>query len=132
MSFVGKDKRKKESWSGFSCGVQEAEGRIWAMRQWRKELERSVCWQREEYWPVEHAMGRKENKSMGKMEGSGTEVTEGTSRRKWDGRRGTLSLTLSRFSGPLVFFFLSDFMWYIFKHQNVFRLRLRFQIGFEQ
>lgn len=32
------------------------------MRKWRKEVERSVVWMREERWRVERAMGRKEEK----------------------------------------------------------------------
>lgn len=87
MSFAGKYEKNEENGSGISCGVEEAKERIRAMRQWRKELERSVCWQREEYWRVEHAMGRKGSENMGEGEGGGAGVIEGTVGRKWDSGR---------------------------------------------
>ncbi|MCJ1261177.1 hypothetical protein MMC22_001041 [Lobaria immixta] len=87
VSFAGKHEKNDEYGRGISCGVQEAKERIQSMRQWRKDLERSVCWQREEYWRVEHAMGKKESETMEGGEAGGAEVTEGTVGRKWDGER---------------------------------------------
>lgn len=51
-----------------SCRVREATERIKGMRRWRKELEWSVYWHREEYWRVENAMGRKRSESVGRSE----------------------------------------------------------------
>lgn len=42
--------------------MRELRERIAGMRKWRKEVERSVVWMREERWRVERAMGRKEEK----------------------------------------------------------------------
>lgn len=54
-----------------TCRVREATERIKGMRRWRKELEWSVYWQREEYWRVEKAMGRKRSESVGRSEEEG-------------------------------------------------------------
>lgn len=87
VSFSGKHEKCEENGPGISCAVQEARKRILAMRQWRKELERSVCWQREEYWRIEHAMGRKGSENMGGEEGGGAGAMAGTVGRKWDSGR---------------------------------------------
>lgn len=39
-------------------GIRELHERIKGMKAWRKELERSVVWQREECWRVQGAMGK--------------------------------------------------------------------------
>lgn len=52
----------------WSCRVLEMTERIEGMRRWRKELERSVCWLRAEYWRVETAMGRKPAETAGRSE----------------------------------------------------------------
>lgn len=44
------------------AGIQEARERIRGMRRWRKEVERSVVWQREEFWRVEKGMGKKKGR----------------------------------------------------------------------
>ncbi|MCJ1462057.1 hypothetical protein MMC07_000657 [Pseudocyphellaria aurata] len=84
VSFSGKHEKSEENGPGISCGVLEARKRILAMRQWRKELEHSVCWQREEYWRIEHAMGRKGCENMGGGEGGGAGAMDGTVGRKWN------------------------------------------------
>ncbi|KAL8830499.1 MAG: hypothetical protein Q9191_001403, partial [Dirinaria sp. TL-2023a] len=43
--------------------ILEARDRISTMRRWKKDLERTVIWQREEYRRVERAMGRTGGKS---------------------------------------------------------------------
>ncbi|KAL9028405.1 MAG: hypothetical protein Q9196_003229 [Gyalolechia fulgens] len=43
-------------------GIREAKERIRAMKSWRKEVEKAVFWQREEYWRVESRMGKQKNK----------------------------------------------------------------------
>ncbi|KAI4158455.1 MAG: hypothetical protein LQ342_007410 [Letrouitia transgressa] len=45
-----------------TTAMRELRERIAGMRKWRKEVERSVVWMREERWRVERAMGRKEEK----------------------------------------------------------------------
>lgn len=84
VSFEGTHEKDEEDGTGINRRVQEAKERIQAMRQWRKEWERSVCWQREEYWQVEHAMGRKGSRNIGRGEGRGVGVKESTVGRKWD------------------------------------------------
>lgn len=55
---------------GGHCGMLEVRERGRVMRRVRKELERAVCWQREEFWRVERAMGKKKEKGgKGKEEG---------------------------------------------------------------
>lgn len=39
--------------------VRDIRERIRSMKRWRRELERSVFWQREEYFRIEKAMGKK-------------------------------------------------------------------------
>ncbi|KAL9609561.1 MAG: hypothetical protein Q9167_005693 [Letrouitia subvulpina] len=45
-----------------TTAVRELRERITGMRRWRKEVERSVVWIREERWRVERAMGKKEER----------------------------------------------------------------------
>lgn len=87
VSFEGTHEENEEDGPGINRRVQEAKERIQAMRQWRKELERSVCWQREEYWQVEQAMGHKGSGNFGRGEGRGVGVKESTVGRKWDVER---------------------------------------------
>ncbi|KAL8776421.1 MAG: hypothetical protein Q9194_003166, partial [Teloschistes cf. exilis] len=53
--------RKKEAVNAHA-GIQEVRERIRGMRRWRKEVERSVVWQREEFWRVEKGMGKKKGR----------------------------------------------------------------------
>ena len=84
VSFEETHEENENERSGINLKVQEANERIQAMRQWRKELERSVCWQREEYWQVEKAMGRKRSGDVDREEGRGVQVKESTVGRKWN------------------------------------------------
>ncbi|KAL8744743.1 MAG: hypothetical protein Q9190_003041 [Brigantiaea leucoxantha] len=45
--------------------LKELRERIAGLKRWRKDLERSVMWQREEYWRVERAMGKAEDTREG-------------------------------------------------------------------
>lgn len=51
--------------------VRDMRERIKGMKKWRKELERSVFWHREELWRVERAMGRKKEMREREEEGEG-------------------------------------------------------------
>ncbi|KAL9583330.1 MAG: hypothetical protein Q9212_002762, partial [Teloschistes hypoglaucus] len=53
--------RKKDAINAHA-GIQEVRERIRGMRRWRKEVERSVVWQREEFWRVEKGMGKKKGR----------------------------------------------------------------------
>ncbi|KAL8724588.1 MAG: hypothetical protein Q9166_007864 [cf. Caloplaca sp. 2 TL-2023] len=73
--------KRKEEVLACHQGVREVRERIAEMKRWRKEVEKAVVWQREEYWRVEKAMGKK--KEEGKRESVLTlkeneKVTEGT------------------------------------------------------
>lgn len=67
------------------CRVREATERIRGMKRWRKELERSVYWQREEYWRVEKAMGRRRSESVERGESVGRSEKEDVG--NWVGAR---------------------------------------------
>jgi len=41
-----------------NCNIRDIRERIKSMKRWRKELERSVYWQREEYWRIKKVMGK--------------------------------------------------------------------------
>lgn len=56
------DKERKEEAVEAHFGIREARERIKAMKRWRKELEKAVFWQREEYWRVERRMGNQRNR----------------------------------------------------------------------
>ncbi|MCJ1426348.1 hypothetical protein MMC29_004251 [Sticta canariensis] len=86
VSFEGTHEENEDG-PGTNRRVQEAKERIQSMQQWRKELKRSVCCQREEYWQVEQAMGRKRSGSIGRGEGREVGVKESTVGRKWDVER---------------------------------------------
>lgn len=65
LSGKTKDERINEN-----CGVRDLRERIKAMKKWRREIERTVFWQREEHRRVQKAINRQSDRS----EGSG--VTE--------------------------------------------------------
>ncbi|KAL9001723.1 MAG: hypothetical protein Q9188_005302, partial [Gyalolechia gomerana] len=56
------DTERKEEAIEAHRGIREAKERIRAMKRWRKEVEKAVFWQREEYWRVESRMGKQKNK----------------------------------------------------------------------
>ncbi|KAL8768254.1 MAG: hypothetical protein Q9209_005485 [Squamulea sp. 1 TL-2023] len=55
-------KEKKERSIGEHHGIREMRERIAEMKRWRKEVEKAVFWQREEFWRVGSAMGRKKGR----------------------------------------------------------------------
>ncbi|KAL8719768.1 MAG: hypothetical protein Q9225_003256 [Loekoesia sp. 1 TL-2023] len=66
--------RKEEAVESHS-GIREVRDRIRAMKRWRKELEKAVFWQREEYWRVESKMGKqKKRESVASSNGEVDEV----------------------------------------------------------
>ena len=73
LSLCGKSKDERVN---ENCGVRELRERIKAMKRWRREMERTVCWQREEYRRVREAISRQSAES----EGSG--VAEGSVARR--------------------------------------------------
>lgn len=50
------EKRSKEERVDANCSVRDLRSRIRAMKEWRREIERTVCWQREEYRRVMKAI----------------------------------------------------------------------------
>ncbi|KAL8939661.1 MAG: hypothetical protein Q9216_003237 [Gyalolechia sp. 2 TL-2023] len=56
------DTERKEEAVEAHWGIREAKERIRGMKRWRKEVEKAVFWQREEYWRVESRMGREKRK----------------------------------------------------------------------
>lgn len=56
-----KEERIKEN-----CSVRDLRERIKAMKKWRREIERTVCWQREEYRRVQKAINRQSDQSEGR------------------------------------------------------------------
>ncbi|CAD6578724.1 MAG: hypothetical protein ASARMPRED_008817 [Alectoria sarmentosa] len=65
------DKTKEEKVSE-NCSVRDMRERIKGMKKWRREIERTVCWQREEYRRVQKAINRQSDQS----DESGGGVTE--------------------------------------------------------
>lgn len=57
-----RDKTKEEKVSE-NCSVRDMRGRIKGMKKWRREIERTVCWQREEYRRVQKAINRQSEQS---------------------------------------------------------------------
>lgn len=69
------------------CRVRDLRERIKNMKKWRRELERSVTWQREEYRRIEKAMGRKRGEGIERGQGSNASskddgIDDGTEKRK--------------------------------------------------
>ncbi|KAL8645251.1 MAG: hypothetical protein Q9226_007383, partial [Calogaya cf. arnoldii] len=64
-------------------GIQELRTRIDEMKRWRKEVEKAVVWQREEFWRVEKKMGkgRRESVLVGKVNGVDGETSVDGGRR---------------------------------------------------
>ena len=71
LTLAGKSKEERIN---ENCGVRDLLRRIKAMRAWRREIERTVCWQREEYQRVQKAIHRQSGQSEGN---SGTERNVG-------------------------------------------------------
>ncbi|KAF6239218.1 hypothetical protein HO173_002479 [Letharia columbiana] len=60
MDLGGKSKEERVN---ENCGVRDLRERIKGMKKWRREIERTVCWQREEYRRVQKAINRQSNQS---------------------------------------------------------------------
>ncbi|KAL8921420.1 MAG: hypothetical protein Q9208_005746 [Pyrenodesmia sp. 3 TL-2023] len=60
------DAQRKEDAVAAHGGIREVQERIRSMKKMRKEIEKAVVWQREEFWRVEACMGKK--KEGGKRE----------------------------------------------------------------
>lgn len=60
-----------------NCRISELTERVAMIKKWRKELERSVVWQRDEYFRVEIALGRKSH-SSGSRKGKATRRSDGS------------------------------------------------------
>jgi len=55
-----------------NCNIRDARDRIRSMKKWRKELDRSVFWQREEHSRIEKAMGKQRSDAeLGQDDGMG-------------------------------------------------------------
>ena len=57
------DKKSLEEVIAEDCGVRELRQRIRGMKRWRREIERTVVWQREEYARVLAAIGKPKSES---------------------------------------------------------------------
>ena len=57
--------KSKEESINENCSVRDLRERIKAMKKWRREIERTVCWQREEYQRVCKAINRQSDQSDG-------------------------------------------------------------------
>lgn len=62
LTLAGKSKEERIN---EHCGVRDLRRRIKAMKEWRREIERTVYWQREEYQRVQNAIGRQSGQSEG-------------------------------------------------------------------
>lgn len=62
LNLAGKSKEERIN---ESCSVRDLRERIKGMKQWRRELERTVYWQREEYRRVQKAFNRQSDQSDG-------------------------------------------------------------------
>lgn len=62
LSFAGKSREERVN---ENCGVRDMRERIKEMKKWRRELERTVYWQREEYRRVQDAINRQSGQSRG-------------------------------------------------------------------
>lgn len=121
VSFAGKYEKNEESAPDTSCGVQEAKERARAVRQWRKELERSVCWQRKGYWRVEHAMGKKGSKNMGEGEKGGAGATE-DGRKEMGQRNVSGTFSYHHLNFYFNFYFYSSFSFFPIYYLVLFRI----------
>lgn len=55
--------KTKEERISENCGVRDLRERIKAMKRWRREIERTVVWQREEHRRVQKAINRQSDRS---------------------------------------------------------------------
>ena len=62
LSLSGKSKEERIN---EHCGVRDLRERIKAMKSWRREIERTVCWQRDECRRVQEAINRQSDRSEG-------------------------------------------------------------------
>lgn len=60
-----------------NCRITELTERVAMTKKWRKDLERSVVWQRDEHLRVEIALGRKSH-SSGSRKGKASRVSDGS------------------------------------------------------
>lgn len=59
------DGKSKEERINENCGVRDLRERIRAMKKWRRDIVRTVCWQRDEYRRVQKAINRQSDQSGG-------------------------------------------------------------------
>lgn len=57
--------KSKEERINEDCSVRDLRERIKLMKQWRRDIERTVCWQREEHRRVQNAINRQSDQSDG-------------------------------------------------------------------
>lgn len=62
LALAGKSKEEKIN---ENCSVRDLRERIKGMKNWRRELERTVCWQLQEYRRVQKAINRQSDQSEG-------------------------------------------------------------------
>ncbi|KAL8750282.1 MAG: hypothetical protein Q9184_006478, partial [Pyrenodesmia sp. 2 TL-2023] len=70
------DAQRKEEAVAAHGGIREAQERIRSLKKTRKEIEKAVVWQREEFWRVEACMGKKKEGGKNResvLSGSGKE-----------------------------------------------------------
>ena len=57
--------QSKEERINEDCSVRDLRERIKLMKKWRRDIERTVCWQREEHRRVQNAVNRQSDQSEG-------------------------------------------------------------------